>query len=154
MTEHSGSAGRAVPAGATGAMALMTVVALVAGCASGSGGSPDAAEPGASAREAAAEQPAIEEPATIYALGIPLNAVPRVGKCRIWRPGVSFTRQPGPGSCESLSRRVPGGAWLLRRRAEAPDRVELVVYGDDGPSLIRVFGVENGELVRERMPRR
>lgn len=147
MTDRVGSP-PFVRGGWTGPLALLLGLAVAAGCASGSGGSPDGAEPDPPAREAAAE-----EPATIYALGVPLNAVPRAGKCRIWRPGVSFTQQAGPGSCESLSRTVPEGAWLLRRRAEAPDRVELVVYGDDGPSLIRVFGVENGELIGERMPR-
>lgn len=128
--------------------APLVALALAAGCASGSGGSS-----GTQPDDRRAREPAVEEPGTIYALGVPLRAVPSAGKCRIWRPGVRPGHQSGAGACGTMSSRVPEGAWLLRRREAAPDRIELIVYGDDGPSLIRVFGAEDGQLLRERMPR-
>lgn len=109
---------------------------------------------GCSSRRAGADDGSIEA-STLVALGVPLNAVPGPGKCRIWRPGTPISQQSGRGSCRSLSRRVPEGAWLLRHPSPpegGPDRVHLVVYGDDGPSLVRIFDRESGKMVRERPP--
>lgn len=95
------------------------------------------------------------EVSTLAGLGIPLNAVPGPGKCRIWRPGNPASRQSGQGSCRSLSDRVGAGTWLLRHPTPpdgGPDRVHLVVYGEEGPSLVRVFDRESGKMVRERSP--
>lgn len=119
------------------------LVVLVAACAgprtgrSGGGGSGDI------------------EPSTLASLGIPLGAVPAPGKCRIWRPRSPSHQQMGPGPCRRLARRVGAGGWLLRHPVPpegGPDRIHLVVYGEAGPSLVRVFDRRTGEMVRERGP--
>lgn len=122
------------------AAAALVAATLVSGCASTT----------STSRSGEAEE--VMEPQTIYALGIPLNSVPPPGKCRIWRPGRPRSYQNGVGGCERLERRVPEGGWLLRHPEPAPgerDRVELVVYGADGPSMVRVFDTDHGELVTE-----
>lgn len=128
---------------AYGILLLAALAAVLAGgCASSGGGAEDGGR-------------ADIEASTLGALGIPLSAVPRPGKCRIWRPGNPSTRQLGPGSCSRLERRVEAGGWLLRRPEPpegGPDRVLLVVYGEDGPSMVRVFDRETGKMVRERVP--
>jgi hypothetical protein len=109
---------------------------------------------GCSSRRAGADDGSIEA-STLGGLGVPLNAVPRPGKCRIWRPGNPPSQQSGQGACRTLSRRVAGGAWLLRHPTPpegGPDRVHLVVYGEDGPSLVRIFDRGTGKMVRERRP--
>lgn len=138
-SQSSPAASRVLPS-----MALVVAALLAAACATGSSGN-----------GSAGEEP-VQEPQTIYALGVPLNAVPPVGKCRIWRPGKPQRHQTGFGSCPRLERRVPQDGWLLRHPEPAegqPDRVELVFYRGDEPSLVRVFGTEDGKLIRERGPR-
>lgn len=95
------------------------------------------------------------EPASLAAFGIPLWAVPGPGRCRIWRPRSPPSRQLGSGSCSRLSRRAGEGGWLLRRPVppeDGADRVHLVVYGEDGPSLVRIFDRESGKMVGRRNP--
>ena len=43
---------------------------------------------------------------------------PPLGSCRLWYPNRKPADQPPSGPCESLSRNLPGGAWVLHR---APD---------------------------------
>lgn len=143
-TGHAaGETTRTLAARTYGALVVvLAAVLVVAGCASGRGGAEDGS--GESI-----------EASTLVALGIPLGAVPRPGRCRIWRPGTPAARQSGPGSCRTLSRRVEAGGWLLRHPTPpegGPDRVHLVVYGEDGPSLVRVFDGESGKVIRERTP--
>jgi len=44
---------------------------------------------------------------------IPPGHFPRAGKCRIWYPDRPPGRQPPPGACRDLERRVPAGAYLV-----------------------------------------
>lgn len=131
--------GRATVIGAV----LAVLGGALAGCATG----------GAQEREADA---GAGGPASLAALGIPKSSVPPPGKCRVWRPTSPSSQQLGVGSCRRLARRVGEGGWLLHHpvpdRGER-DRVRLVVYGEEGPSLVRVFDRGTGELVRERMAR-
>lgn len=122
----------------SGATLAGVLAVLVAGCAtggSGGGGTGDI------------------EAMSLTSLGIPLNAVPGPGKCRIWRPRSSVSNQLGPGSCSTLARRVGEGGWLLRHPVPpegGTDRVHLVVYGSSGPSLVRVFDRQTGKMIRKR----
>lgn len=130
---------RALGRRAGGILCLALGALLLAGCSSSRGG---------------ADEGSIEA-STLGALGVPLSAVPGPGRCRIWRPGNPTSQQSGPGACRTLSRRVAAGAWLLRHPEPpegGPDRVHLVVYGEDGPSLVRIFDRGTGKLVRERPP--
>lgn len=139
-TGHTADPARRTPAPrAWGALFVALAVALLAGCTSSRAGA-DGGSAGAS---------------TLASLGIPLNAVPAPGKCRIWRPGNPASQQSGAGSCRSLGPRVHAGAWLIRHPTppeEGPDRIHLVVYGEDGPSLVRVFDPATGEMLSERSP--
>lgn len=134
-----GGSGQGLARRVAGAGCAAVLTVLLAGCSAGRPAADDADI----------------EPASLGALGIPLNAVPGPGKCRIWRPGNSASRQMGPGTCRRLAPRVDTGGWLLRHPAppeDGPDRVHLVVYGEEGPSLVRIFELESGKLVRERRP--
>lgn len=97
------------------------------------------------------------EPAPLYSMGVPTNAVPDPGKCRIWRPRNPPARQKGSGACERLARRVPEGAWLLRSLSDrALDRqlVEVIVYGDRGGRFfVRLYDADTGEFIDELMRR-
>lgn len=49
--------------------------------------------------------------------------VPPPGSCRLWYPDRKPADQPRPGPCDSLTRKVPAGAWVLHR---APDGKRLL----------------------------
>ncbi len=68
-------------------------------------------------------------------LPIPRGHLPSAGQCRIWLPGVAPGHQTPPGSCRSLGRRVPAGAWLLVRPWDDPGIVELIHYDYRRPGL-------------------
>lgn len=44
---------------------------------------------------------------------IPRGHRPPAGQCRIWFPGRAPGKQPPPGDCRTLQRRLPAGAWLI-----------------------------------------
>lgn len=142
-TGHSTGRTTRTLAGRTFGVLLVTLaVAFATACASGRDGPADGS------RESI-------EASTLAALGVPLSAVPRPGRCRIWRPGNPASRQFGTGSCRVLERQVGAGEWLLRHPEPpegGPDRVRLVVYGEEGPALVRVFDRGSGKMVRERPP--
>ena len=48
---------------------------------------------------------------------------PPPGSCRLWYPDRKRAAQPPPGPCASLTRNIPGGAWVLHR---APDGKRLL----------------------------
>lgn len=49
--------------------------------------------------------------------------VPPPGSCRLWYPDRKPADQPRPGPCDSLTRNIPPGAWVLHR---APDGKRLL----------------------------
>jgi hypothetical protein len=49
--------------------------------------------------------------------------VPPPGSCRLWYPDRKPADQPRPGPCDSLTRDIPTGAWVLHR---APDGKRLL----------------------------
>jgi len=101
--------------------------------------------------------------ATAHTLGIPPGHLPPPGSCRVWMPGEPPGHQPPSGDCSRLASRVPPGAWLLYRPATAgrgrghakKDKrvVRVTVYGDAGPTILRVFDVATGRLLSEESTR-
>jgi hypothetical protein len=99
---------------------------------------------------------------TARTLGIPPGHLPPPGLCRIWLPGDPPGHQPAPASCDRLAGHVPPGAWLVYRPAVAgrgrghgkKDKrvVRVTVYGESGPSLIRIFDLATGSLLDEERP--
>lgn len=142
-TGHAAGAVHRTLGGRTcGALVVALAAAFLAGCSSTRAGAEEGSDGSI-------------EASTLGALGIPLSAVPGPGRCRIWRPGNPTMQQSGPGSCRSLARRVDAGGWLIRHPTppeDGPDRVHLVVYGEEGASLIRIFDRESGRMIRERTP--
>lgn len=48
------------------------------------------------------------------ALNIPKAHKPPAGKCRIWYKNRKAGKQPPPGNCNKLKKKVPKGAVLIR----------------------------------------
>lgn len=91
---------------------------------------------------------------TAATLGIPPGHLPPPGQCRIWVPGKPPGHQQRPGGCASLQRRVPAGGWLVYRPSKSKKEVRVTVYDDRRPvvSLVRIFDVATGRLLREERP--
>lgn len=137
------------------AAAATIVAALVlTGCSSGSKWEsfprPDSSRDGGGE----ADQTTRVGTSTAATLGIPPGHLPPPGRCRIWLPGKPPGHQQRPGSCASLQRRVPQGAWLVYRPSKSKKEVRVTVYDDRRPvvSLVRIFDVATGRLLREERP--
>lgn len=91
---------------------------------------------------------------TAATLGIPPGHLPPPGQCRIWLPGKPPGHQQRPGGCASLQRRVPAGGWLVYRPSKSKKEVRVTVYDERRPvvSLVRIFDVATGRLLREERP--
>jgi hypothetical protein len=63
-------------------------------------------------------------------LGIDALYFPKLGKCRVWVPGLPFGRQARPANCDRIANDAPVGAWILRRPPAQPN-VLLVDYMHD-----------------------
>lgn len=89
------------------------------------------------------------------ALHIPPGHLPPPGSCRVWYPERPPGHQPPPGNCADLSRRVPLGAWLIRRPDDSEEHVHVSVYDQVRPGVvivIRVFDAATGGFISERIP--
>ena len=96
-----------------------------------------------------------ETPRQAARLHIPPGHLPPPGACRIWIPGDPPGHQPPPGECAKLQHRVPVGAWLLRRDANDPEHIEVLVFHKRRPSVvveIRYFEVASGKFLRASVP--
>lgn len=135
------------------------LAALLLGACSGAMASTD---PGGRPDVAIGSAPTSGE-TTARELGIPPGHLPPPGSCRIWMPGQPPGHQSPPGACADLEGRVPEGGWLVYRPAGRSvghghgkkDKrvVRVTVYGAGGPSLLRVFDIATGRLLREESAR-
>ena len=93
-------------------------------------------------------------PSTAVTLGIPPGHLPPPGQCRIWVPGRPPGQQRRAGSCATLERQVPAGAWLVYRPDRDRRRVRVTVYDAKTPKVIviRTFDADSGKLLREEKP--
>jgi hypothetical protein len=84
-------------------------------------------------------------------LRIPDGHLPPPGECRIWYPGRPPGHQPPPGRCGALSRKVPAGAWLVRRPDAQPEYVDVSVYDQRRPGVVLnvgIFDAHTGAFIR------
>ena len=97
-----------------------------------------------------------ENASTAAKFGIPPGHLPPPGQCKVWMPGEPPGKQKKKyesGACESVSRDVPAGGWLVYRPGE--DKKEVVVreYGSERQiTSVRVFDIATGTLRRELDP--
>jgi hypothetical protein len=139
------------------------------------------ARPGPYPSRPTADRPAnVDHRGPARTLGVPPGHLPPPGSCAIWFPGEPPGHQPAPGDCALLATRVPAGAWLLYRPSVGEDGhgrgrgeghghgreeghghehgaggaavVRVTVYGDGGPSLVRIFDIATGHLLSEERP--
>lgn len=85
-------------------------------------------------------------------LHIPAGHLPPPGSCRIWYPDRPAGQQPPPGDCRDLAQRVPPGAWLLTRPADAAEHVHVAAYDPqhaEAMRVVRVFEAATGKYVRD-----
>lgn len=137
------------------AAAGVGVVFLVLGCSSGSPKVEQGPRPSAAEVPATASGEEIEvKTSTAATLGIPPGHLPPPGQCRIWEPGKPPGLQSRPGRCSALQSRVPVGGWLVYRPTENRRQVRVWVYDDTQSvvSLVRIFDIATGRLLREETP--
>ena len=97
-----------------------------------------------------------ETASTAAKFGIPPGHLPPPGQCRVWIPGEPPGKQKkkyASGECDTVSRQVPPGAWLVYRPGD--DKKEVVVreYGSGSQvTWVRVFDIATGALLRELDP--
>lgn len=97
-----------------------------------------------------------ENASTAAKFGIPPGHLPPPGQCRVWMPGEPPGKQKKKypsGDCDSISRDVPAGGWLVYRPGE--DKKEVVVreYGSERQvTSTRVFDIVTGAFLREIDP--
>jgi len=63
-------------------------------------------------------------------LKIPPGHLPPPGMCKIWYPGRPPGHQPPPTSCESAFKNVPSGAWVIRRKDDNHELLEVNETGN------------------------
>lgn len=88
-------------------------------------------------------------------LGILRGELPRRGHCRVWHPDKPAMEQPSQGKCSVVSRHVPPGAWLMARPTSDPGHVNVHVFDDQLPGVVKaigVFSVETLQFVRYMAP--
>lgn len=137
------------------AAAGVGVVFLVLGCSSGSPKAEQGPRPSAAEVPATASGEEIEvKTSTAATLGIPPGHLPPPGQCRIWVTGKPPGHQSRPGRCSVLQSRVPAGGWLVYRPTESRRQVRVWVYDDTQSvvSLVRIFDIVTGRLLREETP--
>ena len=94
---------------------------------------------------------------TAATLGVPPGHLPEAGECRVWIPGMSPGKQPGPKSrpCAGIASVAPAGSWVIYRPT---DDKKLVHVREVDPQhagkvvRIRIFDVQTKRLVREETP--
>lgn len=102
-----------------------------------------------SAPVAAVAHAALEAPSR--SLGIPPEQLPSPGECRLWLPDIPPARQSAPGSCVSVQKKVPAGAWVLHRSDEKSNEVAVNVYRSRWPLIVsetRYFDYWTGGFLR------
>jgi hypothetical protein len=80
-------------------------------------------------------------------LGIPTDALPPPGMCRLWLSDRPPSAQAQPVPCDRLEN-VPRGAWVLHRVSE--ERVELEIYDrglSGGLKKVLLYEVESGQVL-------
>ena len=94
-----------------------------------------------------------ENASTAAKFGIPPGHLPPPGQCRAWMPGEPPGKQKKKypaGDCDSVSRSVPAGGWLVYRPGE--DKKEVIVreYGQKREiTSVKVFDIVTGAFLRE-----
>ena len=80
---------------------------------------------------------------------IPFAELPGPGECRIWYPGKSPLEQPSAGPCADLDGKVPPGAWLVYRPADAPQLIQIREYPvqADGVVVVKNYDAQTGEYM-------
>jgi len=97
-----------------------------------------------------------ENASTAAKFGTPPGHLPPAGQCRVWMPGEPPGKQKKKypsGACDSVSRDVPAGGWLVYRPGE--DKKEVVVreYGSERQiTSVKVFDIVTGAFLRELDP--
>lgn len=93
---------------------------------------------------------------TAARFGIPPGHLPPPGQCRVWMPGEPPGKQKkkySSGECDSVSRDVPAGGWLVYRPGENKKEVVVREYGSAKQvTSVRVFDIVSGALLREIDP--
>jgi hypothetical protein len=88
-------------------------------------------------------------------LHIAREELPRRGHCRVWYPDKPLGEQPSQGKCSVVSRQVPPGAWLMARPTSDPGHVNVHVFDDQVPGVVKaigVFSIETLQFVRYLSP--
>jgi hypothetical protein len=90
-------------------------------------------------------------------LGIPPGHLPPPGQCRVWIPGKPPGKQRRSGDCIKLERKIPPGAWLVRRSYNDPKHIKVMVYSHERPLsvlVVRYYLAESGKFAYEERPKK